>query len=55
MKTITTALFFCFAFCLAAGAASENWPRYRGPAGTGHHVGAALPTKWNADNVRWRV
>lgn len=55
MKTITTALFFCFAFCLAAGAAAENWPRYRGPAGTGHHVGAALPTKWSADNIRWRV
>ncbi|MBU4459238.1 MAG: PQQ-like beta-propeller repeat protein [Verrucomicrobia bacterium] len=39
---------------LSAGAA-ENWPRFRGPAGTGHHTGAALPTAWGPENVLWRV
>jgi outer membrane protein assembly factor BamB len=40
---------------LTAVRAGENWPRFRGPAGTGHHTGAALPTKWGADNIVWRV
>jgi outer membrane protein assembly factor BamB len=40
--------------CLAANAA-ENWPRFRGPTGTGHHVGAPMPTKWGPENVLWRV
>jgi outer membrane protein assembly factor BamB len=35
--------------------ATENWPQFRGPTGTGHHTGTPLPTKWSADNVLWRV
>jgi len=40
--------------CLAVNAA-ENWPRFRGPTGTGHHGGAPLPTKWGLENILWRV
>ncbi|MBI5397062.1 MAG: PQQ-like beta-propeller repeat protein [Verrucomicrobia bacterium] len=54
MKQITATLIFCLTLCLTAGAA-ENWPRFRGPAGTGHHAGAALPTKWGTENILWRV
>jgi outer membrane protein assembly factor BamB len=54
MKHSTVVLSLCLALTLAADAA-ENWSRFRGPTGTGHHTGAALPTKWSADNVLWRV
>jgi len=47
-------IFLSLTLCLAANAA-ENWPRFRGPTGTGHHVGAPLPTKWGPENVLWRV
>lgn len=53
-KQITRGVLFCLAFCLTAGAA-ENWPRFRGPAGTGHHAGAALPTQWGPEGILWRV
>ncbi|MFA7006606.1 MAG: PQQ-binding-like beta-propeller repeat protein [Verrucomicrobiia bacterium] len=54
MKQLPVVLFLGIALTLTAGAA-ENWPRFRGPTGTGHHVGAALPTKWSAENVLWCV
>lgn len=54
MKYSTVVLSLCLAFTLTSPAA-ENWPRFRGPAGTGHHTGTALPTKWSADNILWRV
>ena len=54
MKQLPVVLLLGFAIALTAGA-DENWPRFRGPAGTGHHVGAALPVKWSAANVLWRV
>jgi len=54
MKLLPTSLLLGIALALAADAA-ENWPRFRGPAGTGHHAGAALPVKWSAENVLWRV
>ena len=50
--------FAVIASCVALGqsaVAAENWPCFRGPTGTGHHVGAALPTKWGAENILWRV
>lgn len=35
---------------------AENWPAWRGPAGTGVSSEKNLPLKWSAqDNVRWRV
>lgn len=35
--------------------ASENWQRFRGPAGTGHHSGKALLTQWGPDDILWRI
>ncbi|MBM3858332.1 MAG: hypothetical protein FJ395_01630 [Verrucomicrobia bacterium] len=54
MKQTPSLLLSCLALCLTSNAA-ENWPRFRGPLGTGHHVGAPLPTQWTADNILWRV
>ena len=54
MKQITTVLLLCFAFSLTTGA-TENWSRFRGPTGTGHHIGTVLPTKWGTENIFWRV
>ncbi|MCX6907623.1 MAG: PQQ-like beta-propeller repeat protein [Verrucomicrobia bacterium] len=54
MKHSPVVFSLCLTLTLTAGAA-ENWPRFRGPTGTGHHTGAALPTKWSAENVLWRV
>ncbi len=51
-QTLTLLLFLVFS--LRANTA-ENWPCFRGPLGTGHHSGAALPTQWSAGNVLWRA
>ncbi|MBW3596083.1 MAG: PQQ-binding-like beta-propeller repeat protein [Planctomycetes bacterium] len=34
--------------------AETNWPRWRGPAGTGH-TDAKLPVEWGREAVRWQV
>lgn len=54
MKPVATILFVTLA-CSLPALASENWPRFRGPAGTGHHSGAVLPTHWGPENIAWRV
>ena len=45
--------------CLLASAlsarADTNWPRFRGPLGTGHSTGGSLPTKWDAKSITWKV
>ncbi len=38
-------------FRMAAG----DWPRLRGPSGTGHYSGPPLPTSWGPTDVLWRV
>ncbi|MCX7885919.1 MAG: PQQ-like beta-propeller repeat protein [Verrucomicrobiae bacterium] len=43
------------AILFAANCHAENWPRFRGPTGTGHHTGAPLPVKWSAEDVLWRL
>lgn len=55
MHKNTLLLLLGLALCQSANAADENWSRFRGPEGIGHYTGAALPTKWSADNVVWRV
>ncbi|MBI5819350.1 MAG: PQQ-binding-like beta-propeller repeat protein [Verrucomicrobia bacterium] len=55
MKQTAAILLICFAPYLSAGAAAENWPRFRGPTGTGHYVGTALPTQWGPKDILWRV
>lgn len=32
-----------------------NWPRWRGPAGTGVSSATDLPVKWDNSNVRWKT
>jgi outer membrane protein assembly factor BamB len=54
MKHLPSILAICLSLCESAGAA-ESWSRFRGPAGTGHYSGPALPTKWGPENVLWRV
>jgi outer membrane protein assembly factor BamB len=55
MKHIIAAVVPCLALTLTTTAAAENWPRFRGPTGTGHHAGAPLPITWGPENVLWRV
>lgn len=38
-----------------AARAQSNWPRYRGPDGSGHCEGANYPVRWSADDVVWRT
>src|SRR3954447_18242036 len=37
------------------GAAAQNWPRWRGPEGTGHSPDADAPVKWDASSVVWKT
>jgi outer membrane protein assembly factor BamB len=59
--SMSTTRFSCLLVCclVAAGAfsvrAEENWPRFRGPLGTGHSTETALPVKWDAKSIRWKV
>ncbi|MHC5053161.1 MAG: PQQ-like beta-propeller repeat protein [Planctomycetota bacterium] len=38
-----------------ASAAGTDWPRYRGPDGSGHCDETGLPTRWSAGDVAWRT
>jgi outer membrane protein assembly factor BamB len=42
---------------LAAPASGEetNWPRWRGPAGTGHSTETSLPVAWQAGDIAWKL
>ena len=42
----------CFPFTLSA---EENWPRFRGPLGTGHSESTELPVEWNSGAVKWKT
>src|SRR4029079_18557518 len=33
----------------------SNWPRWRGPQQNGHTTETALPVKWSAENVVWKM
>jgi len=49
-----------FAFALLAAeesapSAAQNWPRFRGPNGSGIGVAAALPTKWTEKDYNWKA
>lgn len=46
----------CLLFGLASAARGENWPQFRGPAGSGIPSESRLPTSWAADkNIAWQV
>lgn len=36
-------------------AADSNWPRLRGPNGSGVAEGAEIPSAWTEDNFRWQI
>jgi outer membrane protein assembly factor BamB len=41
---------------LAAPAAAENWPQWRGPTGQGISQESDVPLRWSAsENVKWKV
>ncbi len=35
--------------------AEDNWPRFRGPHGTGHSEAKDLPSQWDEDSVVWKT
>lgn len=42
----------CLPFTLSA---EDNWPRFRGPLGTGHSESTELPVEWNSGAVKWKT
>lgn len=40
--------------CFGSQASSGDWPGWRGPNGNGVAEGDGYPTKWSADNVKWK-
>ena len=50
-------LLLVIAFATTISSAKADWPRFRGPNGTGVSTEQALPpTEWSpTDNIRWRV
>jgi outer membrane protein assembly factor BamB len=50
-----SALVALFTWFLAAAAAAEDWPEFRGPTGQGLSTAANVPVRWNAtENVAWK-
>ena len=41
--------------CTGLVQAEFNWPRWRGPEGTGHTTETGLPVKWDAGSVVWKT
>lgn len=51
-------LFACFiagTSISVADDATNNWPRFRGPAGDGHSTEKSLPTKWDDSSLAWKL
>ncbi len=40
---------------LAGLAQAENWPRFRGPNGSGLAPALDIPSQWSADDFRWKT
>ena len=40
---------------LGVARADSNWPRFRGPEGTGHSSETSLPTQWDSKSVVWKI
>jgi outer membrane protein assembly factor BamB len=41
--------------CIADRAVAENWPRFRGPNGSGISDATTVPTKWTDDDYNWKI
>lgn len=45
-----------FALLLFTSAATaQNWPRWRGPEGTGHSAETGLPVEWDEKSIVWKT
>ena len=54
-SVLTPFLFHAALLTLAATAAAENWPCWRGPRGDGTSTEQNVPTRWSAtENVAWK-
>ncbi|MFN0088070.1 MAG: PQQ-binding-like beta-propeller repeat protein [Blastocatellia bacterium] len=55
MKRFALTAFFPVFLCLLARA-SDNWPQFRGPEGTGHSDARELPLLWSeTQNIVWKT
>jgi outer membrane protein assembly factor BamB len=45
----------CVIIALALGADAANWPRFRGPNGTGDSHDAGIPVRWTEKDIVWKV
>lgn len=52
-----SAILFLTTTCLCAGntAHAQNWPRFRGPNGSGWSATTGLPVKWTDADYAWKV
>jgi outer membrane protein assembly factor BamB len=57
MKQITVALgsLIVVAFCCAGLALASDWPRFRGPNGTGIALDKNVPVEWAESDVLWKT
>lgn len=56
-KPVAILLLFCFLQCGIAPATSrgDNWPRFRGPNGTGASDLQGVPTQWTEEDYAWVI
>jgi outer membrane protein assembly factor BamB len=40
---------------LSSPSRAENWPRFRGPNGSGASEAAGIPARWTAEDLLWKV
>lgn len=45
----------CLLLALGQAIHAQEWPRFRGPNGTGHGSAKTIPTKWSESDFRWKV
>jgi outer membrane protein assembly factor BamB len=60
ISIVTAGILLAFAAVLAAevsrGKSQQNWPQWRGPAGTGASTETGIPLEWSAEkNLRWKT
>jgi outer membrane protein assembly factor BamB len=54
MRTVCTGLTL-LALCCAAAFSADNWPRFRGPNGTGVSADKDIPVEWTPANTLWKT
>lgn len=53
--TRVVVVLLALALALVAPARAENWPRFRGPNGSGLSDSSTVPVKWTEKDYRWKV